>query len=210
MRDLLNNPSPSISMIHRYGPRRHHQLIWNHRTAHPMVSSAIRVESLLASPVAHTQTFSEKSIASAHVTSPFSAAESGIPTLGQALISEKARSAIFIRKVRPDHIIEHVVLDRCQYRRQGSHRFWPTSRLQDRRVDRQACDVVQMRMCNEDRTDDLSEYVRCVRFCCLVWQLQTLERALFQHALVIPRVWNMPIQLPDDTGKECACINGDY
>lgn len=149
-------------------------------------------------------------MASVRIAPPFSATESGIPTLDQALICEKAGSAIFIRKIRPYHIIEQVVLDGSYYRGQGTDRFRPTSRLQDRRIDREARDVVQMGMRNENTADNFSKDMGCVGFCCLVRQLQALEWAFCQHALIILRAWNIPTQLPDDPGKHCARINGDY
>lgn len=72
--------------------------------------SAVRVESLLASSVTDTQTLGQEAIAGADVTPSISTAESRISTLDQTLIGEETSSAIFIRQVWPDHIVEHVVL----------------------------------------------------------------------------------------------------
>lgn len=72
---------------------------------------AFRVIKLLAAAMAHTQTLSQQAITSTHIATTFAAAESWVPTLDEPLIGKEARAAVLVRQIRPDDIVEHVVLD---------------------------------------------------------------------------------------------------
>ena len=103
-----------------------------------------------APSVGDAPAFSSQPIAHIHVASPFTRSQAGISTFDQATVGDKPDTVAFIGQIRPDSVVEDVILDGIDSGRQSNDGLSLTPVLQRRCVDAHRTDMVEMWMRDEE------------------------------------------------------------
>lgn len=204
--------SPSFSMINRYSPsRQHHRIRSENSTANPMMSPRFGMILLTTSSMTDTDTLRYEGLTGPNVTSSVPLAEARIPSFDKALIRNEPGSSVFIRQIWPDDVVEHVIFNGRDDGRQSRYSLGSIARFDEGSINGQTGQMIQMRVCDQNSSDDLTKYIRRIRLRRDIGKIKAHERPFFHHSFPI-RVGlvNIALQRPNNPGKKCACVDSDH
>lgn len=150
-------------------------------------------------PMANAETFYEQPIAGPIVAQLMPTTHAGIATFNQSLIGDEPGSSIFIGEVGPNNIIEKMGFDGGNHRGESRQWLWFASCFESRRANEEPRQMIEVRVGDEDRADNLSDDVDGVGPGRFIRQGKFRKRPLI-----------FQLQRVDDSTKEGTCIDGDH